>query len=133
MHGSRRAVVDGYSLIKNFQKGQVYDSRADGEFYIPERVAIHFINHGYAHEQTTSEWIDELDRRRKAMLDDPNTSEVTKANIRLQDAIANPIMDILNLLPNPAMKGFSVGEAMRKEVFEPSEQFKHLFKDGEVI
>ncbi len=64
MDGTYRGSDDAFT-VRQFIKGNVYDTRGEGEFYISDSLARSFIREKKAHEQTWEEWIERLETRRR--------------------------------------------------------------------
>lgn len=59
MDGTHRGTNDGFG-IRVYNKGEVYDSRSDGEYFISDTLAAAFIENKWAHVQTWKEWQDRI-------------------------------------------------------------------------
>lgn len=68
MDSTHRGVSNGFDC-QLYEQGEVYDSRGDGKYFISHTLAVHFINKGFAHEQTWGEWNDRMDARRKEIIE----------------------------------------------------------------
>lgn len=103
MNWSRRGSDDAHE-VRVFKKGEVYDTRIEGEHGISHTLACRFIQEGAAHEQTAEEWWATIEARRAAKLSDPFFPESDKALIRAQDAYAAPINAIIEAMQEAGLK-----------------------------